>query len=213
MLKIEMVINDEDDFQSKIMRELIYMHYINSNQKIKWFPKVNYIDKKRTISELDLIIMEKKDKTVIGYEFKFLKYKKPNSNYQQIYSGLRQIQLYFWHGIEKGILCIGISKRVNEIINRKIKQITSTIHNMCSLSNMYHLGLLVYWEKEDKFTPFLLPQTKFPVDKIPLIKDDNEKILSGNLSWDKKWLHNHGLPNYVQGIHYKEILLKVNLVR
>jgi len=199
-----MGINSENEFQSKIMRELIYEHYINSNKKITWFPKVNYIDKKRTLSELDLIIVENKNETIIGYEFKFLKYKNPSLNYKYIYSGLGQIQLYFWHGVDKGILCIGISSKVSDDIKRKIQQITATIHNMCSLSNMYYLGILVYWEEEDKFTPFLLPQTKYPNDKIPLIKEEREKILSRNMSWEKKWLKNHGLPNSVQGMLYKE---------
>jgi len=183
----------EDEFQAKMMREKIYHHHINSGNQIEWYAKVSYIGRKRTLSEMDLIVVEKNSKNIIGYEFKFLQKKKLPDNYQQIYSGLGQALLYFWHGIEQNILVIGISKKVSTVIMKKTIQLISAIDNLNNAMEYRCLGLIVYSEEEDKIIRLLPPKGKFPVYKLKEMQGDKENILVGNVGWNRSFLDRYGL--------------------
>lgn len=189
-----MSLSCEDDFQAKIMREYIYPHYFNSGTPFEWYTKVYRIENTWTLSEIDLIIVEN-HKNVVGYEFKFLRQERKSGNYPQIYSGIGQTLLYFWHGIQQGILCIGISKKVSESIMDKIIQLTS-IDNLNKLMSPKHrcIGLWVYHEEKgtQRFVN-IQPEGRFPVNKIELIERDRKNIIDGKISWKKNFLKKYNL--------------------
>jgi len=182
------------------MRETILPHYVNSGKSISWYPFVKKIGSNRLPLEMDLIVVENETGIVVGYEFKFLDYEKPWKNYHGLYKGLGQIFSYFTYGIEQGWLIVGISENVADRITEKLEEFTATINNHFKVSRSSYVGLHLQYDAGGtfRFIPVRVNTSPditshFPI-RNPLIQENHDNIVKGNLTKTTNWLIDNQLP-------------------
>ena len=180
------------------MRKNILSRY--RGRDISWYPFVKKIGDTKPRLEMDLILVENDTETVVGYEFKYLDYEKPWKNYHSLYKGLGQILSYFTYGIDQGWLIVGISENVRDSVSEKIKELTATIENHFFVGNSSYVGLHLKHEVKGTYRFIDVgfnynPNTNihFPI-KNPLIQEDHNNIVQGNLSKNQTWLLDNHLP-------------------
>ena len=190
---------DEDDFQVKVMKDHIYPYHKSSHSQIRSYAKLTHIGKRRTVSEIDLVVVEGRERA-FAYEFKFLrgKARARSINYRRIYQGLGQALLYFWYGFDQSTLCIGVSENLDiserKKIEAKIKQAGPMIDEIWK--SMPYFGCTAFFEEKDKLERVRIlspPKGSFPVRTKPM-QEDREAILAGNVrTRGKSFLRRHGL--------------------
>jgi len=186
---------DEDEFQARVMKDQIYPHHISSHSRIRWYAKVTHIGRKQTVSEIDLVVVEGRERA-FAYEFKFLRGKDASYNYRRIYQGLGQALLYFWYGFDQSILVVGFSENLGRSrgkIKAKIIQAFPTIDQIGKA--MPYFAVMTFFEEKDKLKPYRcnFPEGNFPVKTNPMQKD-RESILAGNVrTRGESFLRQHGL--------------------
>ena len=174
---------DEDNFQAMMMKDHIYPHHKYSHSQIKRFAKVTHIGGSQTASEIDLVIVEGRERA-FAYEFKFLRGKDASYNYRRIYQGLGQALLYFWYGFDQSTLCIGVSENLGmlayEKIEAKIRQALPAID--CIQKSMPYFGYTAYFEEKNKLKThrFAWAQGNWTI-KTGEMEKDREAILAGNV--------------------------------
>jgi len=202
----------EDDFQEwYIKKELIQIFRKNTtlNHIITLYPKVRSIGGKMLNSEMDLIITIKPDNIVWGYEFKYLKYITPSANYVHLYKGMGQLFNYPFYGVERAVLCVGISKEVKDRVIKKCEQIVTNISNVSCLMKTNCFGYdfkdgkeqRIINGKNQKFIRFFFPSENYPIKNIRLSNEDRINILNGKVGLgDKNWLHKRNIPGSFKGV-------------
>ena len=179
-----MMLVNENEFQARVMKNIIYPRHKKSNSHVSWYAKLTHIDGRRIISEIDLVVVEDGERA-FAYEFKFLRGKKRSYNYQRLYQGLGQALLYFWYGFDQSILFVGVSENLDsserEKIKAKIRQVLPTIDEI--EKGMPYFGVKTVLEEKDKLKMYRrsFPNGKFPV-KADLMLKDREAILGRKAS-------------------------------
>jgi hypothetical protein len=196
---MQTMIVDEDDFQARVMKDHIYPHHKSAHSQIRSYAKLTHIKGRRTVSEIDLVVVEGRERA-FAYEFKVLRGKARvrSRNYKRIYQGLGQALLYFWYGFDQSTLCIGISEDLDTFTRKKIEakiiQAGPVIDEI--RKTMPYFGCKAFFEEKDKLKRvrvFSSPKASFPVKTRPM-QEDREAILAGNVrTRGESFLRKHGL--------------------
>lgn len=185
-------IHNEDDFQAYLMKRYPKIFTPDS------FPKVHQIAGKTISPEIDLLVMDRRNDIVTGYEFKFLSYKTSDANYRRIREGIGQALLYYQFGIDRSYLVLGVSKKVPLIHSLKIANRIDELANLRKLlGDAYKfdcLGLLVWAEGEEKDKDTFKiyhPKGKFPVSYFKEYELNRQCLLDMRFKFGMKYWANH----------------------
>jgi len=193
-----MEIRNEDD--------LLFMLYKETQKKyhmFKVFPKVSEIPKGKDniiTPDIDLLRVRPHKQIgatghkadVIGYEVKFLKYrKKSNSfNLDGFYKGLGQVLCYFQHGVQQAFLVVGLSYAPQDVI----KKTKNHIQRIWEFLKNWFLPITNYVSIEIRSPPYeeeplvSIPPHLFPVETDEDIKHKYNCLIRLEFTWAKKWL-------------------------
>ena len=194
-------ISNEDDFLAHLMKR-----YNLGN-----FAKVTRVSILPVSPEIDLLDVNTREKIVVGYELKLLKYNKhlKRVGLHPLYSGIGQALLYFLHGINRSYLVLGVSPslpenhvastidRIEEIVNffkmlRKISTGYRYLHGEETSMATYGFdcfGIMLWTPSND------LLQTELKAERNYLalgydenLRHKNRCLLRGEFLYDKKFL-------------------------
>jgi hypothetical protein len=124
---------------------------------------------------------------VNGYEFKLLHYKTNAANYKALYQGVGQALLYFWHGLDRSYLVLGVSKEISE---KRERQLLSKLYDSAMLFEALRVyfgfncfGVYVWRERDDSLR---LESSKVK-GVLPWKADDivlkRQNLLKGNFDY------------------------------
>lgn len=95
----------------KISSEDELLAHLMEKHELGQFAKVTRISTLRVSPEIDLLYVAKKEKKVIGYEIKLLRYNRrwKRANFYPFYTGIGQSLLYLQHGVDRSYLVVGLA--------------------------------------------------------------------------------------------------------
>jgi len=198
-------IQDEDGFEAYLMKT----YGTKFGSHLNLYPKIKKIGGKDISPEIDLLHIDHGSKILTGYEFKFLGYKKPGSNYNLIRQGLGQAIMYFQFGIDRSYLVLGLPKKTSELVRAQLHKTISMIAVLQTRLNFDCLGIM-HWHEDSANGYHLAYQLqakgKFPyhtwaptpvgeAPKTPShFKINRDCIFDLRFHYSKGFLKKYGLP-------------------
>lgn len=191
-----MEVRNEDD-----LLLMLYKEKLKSSYGFKVFPKVSEIPKgKENAITPDIDLLEVRPRkqietavaNVIGYEVKFLRYRKKSKsfNLSGFYKGLGQVLCYFQHGVQRAYLVIGLSEAPKDIIEKTknhIQKIWEFLENRFSPIKNY-VSIEIRSPPYEKEPLVSIPPHLFPVTTDKDIKHKHSCLIRLEFTWAKKWL-------------------------
>lgn len=194
-------ISNEDDLLAHLM----------AKHNLGKFAKVTRISTLPVSPEIDLLNVDEKEKIVIGYELKLLKYNKrwKRVDFKHLYSGIGQALLYLQHGVNRSYLVLGLS---SSLPDNSVSSTTAKIEETANLFRMLrniptgyrYLGRremtvatygfdcfgIMLWTPSNDFleTKLKAEENYLPLKYVEDLKHKNRCLIRKEFMYDKKFL-------------------------